>query len=122
MSQCIPRDALAEVYCEGLSSTQGRPSKDARLVIGAATVMPMSPRSGSPEMASVDMDGEKLVLKRVVKPVRTVGDNGRSTGGGGGAEQESSNVPAYYGCMKGTVKPDHSFDLTKPADSDWEKV
>ena len=38
MSQCIPWDALAEAYYEGLSSTQGRPSKDARLVIGAVII------------------------------------------------------------------------------------
>ena len=38
MSQCIPWDALAEAYYEGLSSTQGRPTKDARLVIGAVII------------------------------------------------------------------------------------
>ena len=38
MSQCIPWDALAETYYEGLSSIQGRPSKDARLVIGAVII------------------------------------------------------------------------------------
>ena len=38
MSQCTPWDALAETYYEGLSSTQGRPSKDARLVIGAVII------------------------------------------------------------------------------------
>ena len=38
MSQYIPWDALAEAYYEGLSSTQGRPSKDARLVIGAVII------------------------------------------------------------------------------------
>ena len=81
---------------------------------------------------SVDMAGEKLVFKRFARPVRTAGDNGRSGGGGGekvgggerrgDAEQKSSNVPAYYGCMKGTVKLDHSLDLTRPADSEWAKV
>ena len=38
MSQCIPWDELAEAYYAGLSSTQGRPSKDARLVIGAVII------------------------------------------------------------------------------------
>ena len=38
MSECIPWDALAEAYYEGLSSTQGRPTKDARLVIGAVII------------------------------------------------------------------------------------
>jgi hypothetical protein len=81
---------------------------------------------------SVDMAGKKLVFKRFARPVRTAGDNGRSGGGGGekvgggerrgDAEQKSSNVPAYYGCMKGTVKLDHSLDLTRPADSEWAKV
>jgi len=38
MNQCIPWDALAEGYYQGLSTTQGRPSKDARLVIGAVII------------------------------------------------------------------------------------
>ncbi len=38
MSQSIPWDALAEGYYQGLSMTQGRPSKDARLVIGAVII------------------------------------------------------------------------------------
>jgi hypothetical protein len=38
MSECIPWDDLAEAYYEGLSSTQGRPTKDARLVIGAVII------------------------------------------------------------------------------------
>ena len=38
MSQCIPWDALAEGYYQDLSMTQGRPSKDARLVIGAVII------------------------------------------------------------------------------------
>jgi len=38
MSQCIPWDALAEGYYQGLSTTQGRPLKDARLVIGAVII------------------------------------------------------------------------------------
>jgi len=38
MSQCIPWDALAEGYYKGLSLKQGRPSKDARLVIGAVII------------------------------------------------------------------------------------
>ncbi|HHJ21130.1 MAG TPA: transposase [Gammaproteobacteria bacterium] len=38
MSPCIPRDALVEGYYQGLSTTQGRPSKDARLVIGAVVI------------------------------------------------------------------------------------
>jgi hypothetical protein len=38
MSQCIPWDALAEGYYQGLSTTQGRPTKDARLVIGAVII------------------------------------------------------------------------------------
>jgi hypothetical protein len=38
MSQCIPWDALAEGYYPGLSLTQGRPTKDARLVIGAVII------------------------------------------------------------------------------------
>ena len=38
MSECIPWDDLAEAYYEGLSTTQGRPTKDARLVIGAVII------------------------------------------------------------------------------------
>jgi len=38
MSQCIPWDALAEGYYQGLSLKQGRPTKDARLVIGAVII------------------------------------------------------------------------------------
>jgi IS5 family transposase len=38
MTQCIPWDELAEAYYDGLSSTQGRPTKDARLVIGAVII------------------------------------------------------------------------------------
>ena len=38
MSQCIPWDALAEGYYQGLSTTQGRLTKDARLVIGAVII------------------------------------------------------------------------------------
>ncbi len=38
MSDCIPWDELAEVYYKGLSRTQGRPTKDARLVIGAVII------------------------------------------------------------------------------------
>ena len=38
MSQCIPWDVLAEGYYQGLSLKQGRPTKDARLVIGAVII------------------------------------------------------------------------------------
>lgn len=38
MSQCIPWDALAEGYYQDLSLKQGRPTKDARLVIGAVII------------------------------------------------------------------------------------
>jgi len=38
LSQCIPWDALAEAYYQGQSRTRGRPSKDARLVIGAVII------------------------------------------------------------------------------------
>lgn len=38
MSKCIPWDNLAEAYYEGLNATQGRPTKDARLVIGAVII------------------------------------------------------------------------------------
>jgi hypothetical protein len=38
MSQCIPWDILAEGYYQGLSLKQGRPTKDARLVIGAVII------------------------------------------------------------------------------------
>ncbi len=38
LSECIPWDALAEAYYKNLSSTQGRPIKDARLVIGAVII------------------------------------------------------------------------------------
>ena len=38
MSQCIPWDALTEGYYQGLSLKQGRPTKDARLVIGAVII------------------------------------------------------------------------------------
>ena len=38
LSECIPWDELAEGYYQGLCDTQGRPSKDARLVIGAVII------------------------------------------------------------------------------------
>ena len=38
MSDCIPWDDLAEAYYSSLSSTQGRPAKEARLVIGAVII------------------------------------------------------------------------------------
>jgi len=38
LSECIPWDELAEGYYTGLSSRQGRPAKDARLVIGAVII------------------------------------------------------------------------------------
>jgi IS5 family transposase len=38
MSKCIPWDELAEGYYQGLANTQGRPAKDARLVIGAVII------------------------------------------------------------------------------------
>jgi hypothetical protein len=38
MSQCIAWDELADAYYEGLSTTQGRPTKNARLVIGAVII------------------------------------------------------------------------------------
>ena len=38
LSACIPWDELAEGYYAGLSSRQGRPAKDARLVIGAVII------------------------------------------------------------------------------------
>jgi hypothetical protein len=38
LSQCIPWDALAEGYYRSFSADQGRPAKDARLVIGAVII------------------------------------------------------------------------------------
>ncbi len=38
LSEYIPWDELAEGYYQGLSSSQGRPAKDARLVIGAVII------------------------------------------------------------------------------------
>jgi IS5 family transposase len=38
LSECIPWDDLAEGYYQGLADTQGRPTKDARLVIGAVII------------------------------------------------------------------------------------
>ena len=38
LSHCIPWDALAKAYHQSLSLTQGRPAKDARLVIGAVII------------------------------------------------------------------------------------
>ena len=38
LSQCIPWDELAEGYYRDLDATQGRPTKDARLVIGAVII------------------------------------------------------------------------------------
>lgn len=38
MSQLIPWDALSEGYDQNLNTTQGRPAKDARLVIGAVII------------------------------------------------------------------------------------
>ncbi len=38
LSQCIPWDALAEGYYRSFSTGQGRPAKDARLVIGAVII------------------------------------------------------------------------------------
>ena len=38
LNDCIPWDELAEGYYQGLSDTQGRPTKDARLVTGAVII------------------------------------------------------------------------------------
>ncbi len=38
LGECIPWDALAEGYYQDLEETQGRPTKDARLVIGAVII------------------------------------------------------------------------------------
>jgi hypothetical protein len=38
LSECIPWDELAEGYYQDLEDTQGRPTKDARLVIGAVII------------------------------------------------------------------------------------
>ncbi len=38
LSQCIPWDALAEGYYQDLDTSQGRPTKDARLVIDAVII------------------------------------------------------------------------------------
>ena len=38
LSKCIPWDELAEGYYQGLVNTHGRPTKDARLVIGAVII------------------------------------------------------------------------------------
>jgi len=38
LSECVPWDELAEGYYAGFSSSQGRPAKDARLVIGAVII------------------------------------------------------------------------------------
>ena len=38
LAQCIPWDELAQGYYEGMSQRRGRPSKDARLVIGAVII------------------------------------------------------------------------------------
>ena len=38
LSECVPWDELAEGYYQGLSVGQGRPSKDARLAIGAVII------------------------------------------------------------------------------------
>ena len=38
MSEYIPLDDLTEAYFEGFSTTQGRPTQDARLVIGAVII------------------------------------------------------------------------------------
>ena len=38
LSQCIPWDELAEGYYRSFSADQGRPAKDARLVIGAVII------------------------------------------------------------------------------------
>ena len=38
LSECIPWDELSEGYYQGLSESQGRPTKDGRLVIGAVII------------------------------------------------------------------------------------
>ena len=38
LSECIPRDELASSYYKNFTSTTGRPTKDARLVIGAVII------------------------------------------------------------------------------------
>ncbi len=53
MSACIPWDDLAEVYCESLSRTQGRPSKDARWVIGAVIIKHKPRLSGRRTVAQI---------------------------------------------------------------------
>ena len=43
LSECIPWDDLAQCYYKKLSSTLGRPAKDARIVIGAVIINPDFP-------------------------------------------------------------------------------
>lgn len=38
LSECIPWDELAESYYKNFTSTTGRPTKDAQLVIGAVII------------------------------------------------------------------------------------
>ena len=38
LAQCIPWDDFAEGYYQGLNQNEGRPAKDARLVIGAVII------------------------------------------------------------------------------------
>lgn len=38
LSACIPWDDLADGYYQGFSVSQGRPAKDARLMIGAVII------------------------------------------------------------------------------------
>jgi hypothetical protein len=67
------------------------------------------------ETESVDIEGEKLVFRRIEEGRRS--KSGRTT--------ESADVSSrdpIFGCMKGTLTIPPDLDLTAPADPDWGKV
>ena len=60
----------------------------------------------------VDIEGRKLVFRRV-QPQSSPTDSSDKTSGG---------LPPFYGALKGTVTVAPGVDLTEPADPEWGKV
>ena len=61
------------------------------------------------ETESVDVSGEKLVFRRVGRPVSGTGSDGQGSVGG-------KRRSLLFGCMKGTLTLDPDLDLTEPSD------
>ena len=70
LSECIPWDELAEGYYQDLADTQGRPSKDARLVIGAVIIKHKLCLSDRETVAQIQENPVPAVLSWACRVIR----------------------------------------------------